>query len=494
MRYEPEPTLLIDGYKLDHRRQYPKGTTRIYSNLTARSSRIEEVDEVVFFGLQYFLKEYLEYAWAEFFNDSPEIGKKFFEETVNSYLPPGHGVGADHIYNLWELGYLPLEINAIPEGTRVPLRVPLLTVENTHPDFYWLTNYIETIMSCILWKPITSATKAHHLRRMLDVMAAGTGGDLGFVPWQAHDFSMRGMPGLEAALLSGAAHLTSFTGTDTLPALPFLKRYYGYGLDEKYLIGGSIPATEHSVMCAGGAATEEESFKRLITEVYPTGMVSIVSDTWDYWKVIRRTLPALKDIIMARDGKVVIRPDSSPTTPADILCGNPNAYDELEVKGTVEALWDIFGGTKTKTHYRLLDPHIGTIYGDSITYEMAKEICQRLAAKNFASTNFVMGVGSYHYTYDTRDTFGLAFKSTWAEIEGKGVDLFKTPKTDSGVKNSARGRLAVERDANTGRLALIEQAFPEDEARSLLTPVWRNGVLLREDNLNQIRIRLLTPQ
>ena len=300
------PLLLIDGYKLDHRRQYPPGTMRVYSNWTPRSSRVDGQNEVVFFGLQYFLKRYLGELMEEWFDEARDYVEKEYSRFVHGYVGP-NTIGAKHIGDLLDLEHIPLVFRALPEGTLCPLRVPCFTVENTHPDFFWLVNYFETILSNVLWLPSTSATTAYRLRKLLDRWCAETGGDPDFVDWQGHDFSFRGMPGLEAAQLSGAGHLLSFSGTDSIPALPFIEEYYGpnHGL----VVGASVPATEHSVMSAGAREGEFETFRRILS-LYPEGIVSIVSDTWDLWYVLTEILPRLKHEIMARNGKLVIRPDS----------------------------------------------------------------------------------------------------------------------------------------------------------------------------------------
>lgn len=481
------PMTLIDGYKCDHRRQYPKGTTRVYSNWTPRTSRIAGQDEVVFFGLQYFLQRYLREEFSKFFSADEDAAAERYQKRINGYLGP-NSIGVDHIRALHRLGYLPLEFRALPEGTRVPLRVPMLTVENTHPDFAWLPNYFETLMSNVLWLPCTSATTALGMRKLLDAAAAKTGSPAGFVDWQGHDFSFRGMSSPEAAMLSGAGHLLYFTGTDTVPAIDLIEEYYGIaeGLPLDYLIGGSVAATEHSVMCAGGEKCEMDTFGRLL-ELYPSGIVSVVSDTWDLWKVLTEILPALKDRIMGRDGKLVIRPDSG--DPVDIICGCRSApAGSPAQKGVIRLLWEIFGGTTTETGHKLLDSHIGCIYGDSITRERAAAIAGRLDEDGFASANMVFGIGSYTYQYVTRDTFGFAMKATWVEIDGAGHGIFKTPITDNGVKNSAKGRLAVTCDS-TGKLVLLEEATADEEAASLLRPVWRDGKFIVSESFDVIRAR-----
>lgn len=310
---------------------------------------------------------------------------------------------------LHDLGYLPIRIKALPEGTLCPIRVPALTFINTHPDFFWLTNYFETLISTTLWLPMTSATTARLYKKELIRHARKTGFkdvDLNFL---IHDFSMRGMAGVEAAIMSGMGHMTSFCGSETIPAIAGLEEYYNADAD-KELIAATIPATEHSVMCAGGKEDELETFRRLITEIYPTGFVSIVSDTWDFWKVMTEYLPKLKDEILARDGRLVIRPDSG--DPVHIIAGYKqgdfeNWQEQTEAQnkmgstavwvGAYEVLWGIFGGTINEKGYKVLNPKVGIIYGDSITLERQKEIYKRLEERGFAATNLVLGVGSYTY-------------------------------------------------------------------------------------------------
>ena len=476
------PLLLTDGYKLDHRRQYPQGTTMVYSNWTPRRSRIEGVEEIVFFGLQYFLKKYvLEDFERHFFQQPKERVLAQYQRRVNCYLGE-NSVGIQHIADLHDLGYIPMVFKAIPEGRSVPLRVPMFTMYNTLPEFFWLTNYFETLLSAVVWLPCNSATIARQYRLLLDRYASETSSQPDFVNWQAHDFSMRGMAGIEGALLSAAAHLLSFTGTDTIPAIDLLEQYYGADAENE-LIGGSVPATEHSVMCMGTVTGEQETFRRLISEVYPKGIVSIVSDTWDLWKVLTEFLPALRDEIVGREGKVVIRPDSG--DPVLILCGNPDGATEPERKGVVELLWDTFGGHINSKGYKELAPCIGTIYGDSITLQRAEEICERLKNKGFASTNVVLGIGSFTYQYNTRDTFGFAMKATYGEVNGEGRAIFKDPVTDDGTKKSAKGLMQLRWE--NGSYQLLDDVSREEEMEGELKEVFRDGKLLVELSLADIR-------
>ena len=386
--------LLTDGYKLDHRRQYPEGTEYVYSNWTPRSNAYfpEAKGGCVVFGIQYFIKKYLIDTFnKEFFNLNEEDAVNSFKRRIDTFLGKNQ-VGTEHIRNLYKLGYLPVLIKALPEGSICPIRVPMLTIINTHPDFFWITNFLETIMSCELWLPMTSATTARLYRKELERHAEKTGFpkgiELGFL---CHDFSMRGMAGLEASITSGMGHLTSFVGSESIPAIGAVEEYYNIDA-EKELIAATVPASEHSVMCAGGKEDEFLTFKRFITELYPEGFVSIVSDTWDLWQVVTDFIPRLKDEILSRNGRVVIRPDSG--DPVDIICGCDKTGKSIhESKGVYELLWETFGGTTNEKGYKVLDTHVGVIYGDSITLERQKEIYRRLEEKGFAATNLVLGIG-----------------------------------------------------------------------------------------------------
>lgn len=481
------PATAIDGYKVDHRRQYPDNTEVVFSNLTARTTRREYTDHLVFFGLQYFVKSFLIKSWEEdFFKQPKDEVIRRFSRRINNYLGPNN-VGTQHIADLHDLGYLPIKIMALPEGSVYPLRVPCLVIFNTDERFFWLTNYLETILSTNVWGMCTSATTAHEYKKILTAYALETDGSTEFVNWQAHDFSFRGMYGAEAATMSGAAHLLSFTGTDTIPAIDFLEDFYGANSDLE-LVGGSVAATEHSVMCAGGMDNELETFRRLIQDIYPAGIVSIVSDSWDFWQVMTDFTVKLKEQILARDGKVVFRPDTG--CPVKIICGDADAeVGSPEYKGAIECLWEVFGGSETKQGYKILDPHVGLIYGDSITIERATTICAELKAKGFSSTNVVFGIGSYTYQYVTRDTDGFAVKATFAKISGKNREIFKAPKTGDGTKNSAKGLVAVHKN-DQGEFYLKDQVSWDEVSNCEFVPVFENGKLLNEVTLAEIRARL----
>jgi len=574
------PALQIDGYKVDHRRQYPVLTEMVYSNFTPRKTRIQNIDKIAFFGLQYFIKKYLIEDWKRDFFDRPrdEIVNEY-RDKINAYIGPNQ-ITFEHIGYLHDLGYLPILIKAVPEGFMGDINVPLMTIRNTDPKCFWLVNYLETILSACLWKPCTSATIAAKYRQTFEQFAEKTCDDNALVPFQGHDFSFRGMSGLEDAMVSGAAHLLSFVGTDTIPAIDFLEKYYGA---DRYaeLVGCSVAATEHSVQCLNGAyngrtyeGTEEERlvkgefelFERLITETYPSGILSIVSDTWDFWGVVTEYLPALRGEIIKRhkkDGfsKVVIRPDSG--DPYKIICGEYirnyddavdieelkeyvledvlekvveetphgecgppqivelvkwngkhynitidiewNRYDkqyyyieagfskvtncaEVEVlpeqKGLIECLWDIFGGTINNKGYKVLNPAIGAIYGDSITLDIQRKILEGLERNGFASNNMVFGIGSYTYQYVTRDTFGFVMKATYGEVDGEGYNIHKTPKTGA-WKTSHKGLMCLTEEG------LKQECSWEEEANGIYEEVFKDGQLLREQTLAEIRQTLM---
>lgn len=877
----------IDYYKTAHRPQYPKGTSKVYNGFTPRSGKLAPVlkefwdEKIVWFGVQAFIKDYLIKEWNDtFFNVNKQKAVGDYKRIMDNTLGP-NAVAVDHLEALHDLGYLPLHIKSIEEGSRVNLKVPVLTVTNTIPKFFWLPGYLETVLSADLWKPSTTATIAYEYRELLEKFADKTGAPEEFVPLQGHDFSARGMSGRHDAALSGMGHLLSFVGSDTVSAIVAAEHFYGANV-EKELVGCSIPASEHSTMTFAGPEGEYETIKRLITEVHPDGLVSLVCDGFDFWKVVTETLPSMKEIIENRPrnglglSKVVVRPDcysedtyiytnsgwklfkdltnedlvaqvlddgsyefvkpikyveqeycgamhhfkdfhgkvdilvtpnhrmviqqggkdrvvtanmlkskghcgqkmyrsatakkseislsdldririafqadgsyqsagnsirfsfakerkikrlkmlldnikasykiyelsdnrvefnvkldsnlfskdlswvntadlsedwckqfieevshwdscvrnsgrikfdsttksvvdvveqiamsagygvmlsvyednrkehfstlytlnilksntiggqswtnnlvnytgkvycvQVPTgkilvkrnrcilvcgnsgDPVQIICGTADIFNldtyniNLEIckqiaedhlvekvslatphgeggvsevsgyfsfnskiykavvniewgrydkqfyyiddsslvsfveyeltpeeKGTVECLWDTFGGTTTEKGYKVLNEHIGVIYGDSITLERAYEILKRLESKGFASNNIVFGIGSFTYNYITRDSFGFAMKSVYGEVthDGsvKGYNIFKDPKTDNGTKKSACGLMRVEKEVD-GNYVLFDKQTWEEESQGELQTVFLDGNLTKETTLAEIRQRL----
>ena len=821
--------LACDGYKTSHRKQYNPSTELVYSTWVPRKSRLRGVDKVVFFGLQAFIKDYLVDSFNNtFFNRPKEVVIQEFKRVMERY---SGDTDTEHWEALHDLGYLPLRIDALEEGTLCPIRVPMFTIQNTKPEFYWLTNFVETIMSTEIWKPMTSATIALEYRKILEKWADKTCDDNTFVDYQAHDFSLRGMAGLDAGLSSGAGHLLSFKGSDTIPAILWLEKYYNADITKEVIANG-IAGSEHSVqetniLNAGidnQLEGEYQNLKYFLTELYPTGIFSYVADTYNLWYCVTKALPRLKDEILSRDGKLVVRPDcydeatqiltdngwkyfkdlvqgvdkvaqyhrdgsidfvipikyysqhytgnmykfnninnnidllvtpnhrmivrnqdgdidvryaedikykyneynvcaglkqgsinhitpmdrlniaiqadgrvryrenstkfivdfqlakqrkidrlinicklagvqykliknsrmfneknskwSNQSTvyvylenkpskdfsswinlkdksyewcrefidevvnwdghrrtdtrfkydttnpknaiivqqiavlagyrtkytqytdnrsdkykdihtiniltnkdsisgrsiikqrvdydgniycvqvptgmlvvrrnnqvaicgnsgdPCDIICGLNTSDKDLSMgnqysneinKGVIELLWDIFGGTINSKGYKVLDKHIGAIYGDAITLERADEICRRLEQKGFASSNVNLGVGSYTYNMNTRDTFGFALKTTYAKVDGKELMLFKDPITDDGTKKSNKGMVVVAKELETDKLICLDCLNQKDKDFykdvDLLKPVFKDGVLLRDDSLSDIRQRVLS--
>lgn len=800
------PLTQADFYKLSHKKFMHSKTEFVYANLTPRSGKYakwaDDDKKVVFFGLQYFIKDFL----IEQFN------KEFFEkpkcEVISKFkrrcdLALGKdAILMDHFEKLHDIGYLPIAIKALKEGSKVNIKVPVLTIYNTHPDFAWLVTYLETVLSCELWQPITSATSAYQYKKLCDKFADMTVGNRNHVMFQCHDFSARGMAGRHAGAISGAGHLLSFNGTDTVSAIDLLEDYYSANAENEF-IAASVPASEHSVTSLGSSVDGEfETIKRWITKDYPTGIVSVVSDTYDFWNVLTNYLTLLKDEILSRKpndlglSKVVVRPDCysedtmiltnsgwklfkdllesdlvaqvtdggyyefvkplkyveqeytgtmhsfkdyhgkvdllvtpnhrmvlqqngkerivfaeklgtvgnykqsmyrsakakssnvkltylerlaiafqadgyyvtgtkssirfsftkqrkidrlksllnsakleyvayelsdnrvefhvktdatkfkkdlswvdisnlsfewcvdfieelsywdscrrsddrfkfDSTTksvadvveyialsagygclvseyednrkevfntvytvhilkdnrvggqswvnekvnysgkvycvhvpsgkvivkrnrctmvcgnsgdPVDIICGTVDEFGKgvsPEQKGSIELLWDVFGGTINNKGYKELDSHIGLIYGDSITIERAKDIFERLEKKGFASSNVVFGVGSFTYQMVSRDTLGMAVKATYAVVDGEGKELFKDPITDNGTKKSARGLLRVEKDGDN--YVLHDKQTEEQEKEGELKIVFENGKLLLPLTLQEIRENL----
>jgi nicotinamide phosphoribosyltransferase len=446
---------------------------------------------MTFFGLQYFIKRYLNDLWNETFFDKPWGKIESFHRTfIKATL--GKDPRIDHLRALHELGRIPIDIYALPEGSNVPLRVPCFVVTNTIDHAFWLPNFLETIESAAIWKACTSATTARQFRQIFTKYAIEAGEkDLSFIDWQGHDFSFRGMSGVEDVIMSGMGHLLSFSGTDSVPAILAAREYYGANLD----CGGSVPATEHSVMCAGGKDNELETFRRIIEDVYPTGVTSIVSDTWDLWRVLTEYIPALKDKILSRDGKVVIRPDSG--DPVNIICGDDSCcFPDAPAKlGVLRLLAEAVGVTEREGMLPLINK-MGAIYGDAISLQRADKILHRIVHElKLSPFNQVFGIGSYTYEYVTRDTYGQAMKATAVRGEdGIIKPIFKKPVTDDGVKNSLHGIPAVYRTVESTEehpvYYTVENATENQLANCAFQKVYSDGKLVINQSFEDIRKRV----
>ncbi len=500
------PLLMTDGYKTSHHKMYPEGTRLVYSNFTPRSVNYMDTraKDILVFGSQYTIRYVHELYRDNFFNQPKEDVISEAKKYLSSYL--GVDYDTTHFEKLHDLGYLPINVKSLTEGTITHPKIPILTIYNTHPDFYWLPNFLETLISSLLWKPLHSASLSYGVKKILTKYAKETDmSNLGFTEFQGHDFSFRGMQHPESAISSGLGFLVNFYGTDTIPSLKAAKHYY-----DTDSAGFSVPASEHAVMTAYGKENEIDAFRRII-EQYPKGIVSLVSDSFDLWQVCTKFVMELKEEIMARDGKLVIRPDSG--DPVDIICGLDEVRMNAEglvpespaTKGVIELLWDVFGGTINEQGYKVLDSHIGVILGDGVTLERAEQICEKLKMKGFASTNIVLGIGSYSMGYCTRDNQGSAVKATYVELmEEKttdygnsgtevpirvkvGREIFKDPITDDGTKKSATGLLAVFKDEINGSYQLHDRCDWKTEGTGELKTIYLNGEFHNETTLTQIR-------
>lgn len=592
--HDDKPHFAKDAYKIQHVHQYPPGTQYVYSNQTPRSSKHFNFKgfngKYVNIGQRGFVKKYLKEWWDRNFFCKPLREVLIpYKQMVDSICGKDK-VDVSHIVALHQLGYLPLRVKALPEGHLVNIRVPMATIVNTKPGFFWLTNFIETLWSNQSWKMITSATTAYEWNKLFLKHAIETGSPLWFIPYQGHDFSDRGMSGHVDGAETGFGHLTSFCGSDTIEAGDYACHVYGASWT-KNVIMVAPRATEHAVMCANYAIYGEiGTYRRFLTEVYPTGMVAIVSDTWDFWHVVEHIVPALKEEILARPGdadgpgKLVLRPDSGDpykilvgdndwpvfsaqqpdsefaeetymefihrevfkhytavdtkghrtiqlneelthefilredatgeisyhqvTWPAGTYSDSPSYLEgakfaghdawipgshghsvefhpTVEQKGLYQALWETFGGSITEKGYRILNEHIGAIYGEAINLELGDKIMTRMAKLGFASMNAVFGIGSFTYQYVTRDTLGIAVKATWCEVDGVGYDLQKHPATDDGTKHSAKGLMRVEYEE--GEYVLYDEQTREQEEGGELEPIFVDGDLYNETTLVDIR-------
>lgn len=555
--------LLADFYKISHKAMYPEGLTKLYSTWTPRSGKFfPESRFVIWFGLQGFIKEYLIDYFNEYFFNRPieEIVEEYKKIIHNTFDENAH---TEHIVALHKLGYLPIEIKALPEGTKVPYRVPCCTVTNTHPEFAWVTNYLETLFSCNLWMPTTTATRAYIYRQIIEKYIKLTSDNPVWKRVGCGDFSFRGMASLDAAITSGAAFLTSFTKTSTIPSIQYLCEYYNADV-EKEDVGSWSASVEHSCTTSNFAVDldERKFFIKMCKELYPDKPFSFVADSYDYWNFIIKIVPECKNVILEHNGRINIRPDSG--EPEEIICGTVQMWKEheskemfekyytlsetmrmlycdqidektqkpceiyveiqgkkyvvtwkteknldvftyreatVEERGTLDILWEIFGGTINSKGYKVLNPHIGIVYGDSITLQKCENICNHMMNLGFAVENVVFGAGSYSFQYNTRDTQGWAYKATYGEINDKPILIYKDPKTSDGTKKSQKGMVRVYRDEN-GEINFIDgiqagQVATDDYKVSdcdMLETVFINGELVRNHTLNEIRSRIYSEQ
>lgn len=480
--------LLSDTYKQTHDRMYPKGLTKLTSYWTPRKSMLPNLNKMVFFGLQAFIQKYLgEHFHNNFFSkDITEVLDEY-KEYLDIQLGEGN-YDIEKVINLHKLGYIPLRIEALPEGTVVPMGVPCIEITNTHSEFAWLVQWIECILQTELWKMCNHATISHEYAKLAKHYYEMTTDDLD--PKMAFsDFGMRGMSCLEESVKCSAAWLLSANKTSTIPALKYIDEYYFANCKENGIGYGGV-STEHSVMGANYAIDGDEItfVKRLLTELYPNTSFSMVSDTYDYWNMIDNILPACKEEIMNHNGKLLIRPDSG-----DMV--------EISIK-TIEKLWETFGGTINEKGFKVLDPHIGLIYGDGCTLRNVEKVWNELFKRKFASNNIIFGVGAFNFTafidplignviVNTRDTFGVAMKATYGVINDEELFIYKDPVTDKDkLKKSHKGIVNVYKN-DKGKLVAKDELYENGfKMPSEFRTIFIDGILYNPQTFKQIRNKL----
>jgi len=460
--------MLTDSYKVTHHLQYPPGTSTIYSYFECRGGAYEEV---CFFGLQYFLKRYLAgpVVTMEKIDEAEKYFKSHFSHPVWGYDEKlFNRAGWEHIVNTHG-GHLPVKIKAVPEGTVLPYKNVLFTMENSDPKCFWLTNYLESLLVQV-WYPTTVCTQSREQKKIITKYLTETGTpeviDTGLHLFKLHDFGLRGVSSVESAATGGAAHLVNFLGTDTMAALIMLKEYYG-----EDCAGFSIPASEHSTMTSWGREKEVEAMRNML-QTYPKGIVACVSDSYDIFKACSDYWGTeLKSMIEKREGFLVVRPDSG-ELPGIVL----KVLDTLESK---------FGSSKTPTGHKLLPPCIRIIQGDGIDIKSLEMILKAMLDKGYAADNLAFGSGGALLQKLHRDTQKCAFKCSHAVVKGKGVDVVKDPITDPG-KKSKKGRLTLE--FKDGEWTTVTEGNGAEKSDQLVL-VFKDGHIMVDDTLATIRKR-----
>lgn len=484
------PMLLIDYYKAVHAEMLPEKITKSVSYFTPRMSRVKRWDSVVMFGLQGFIKKYL----IDCFNN--DFFNKPFEEVISEYKRVMDATLGENAYKiekiekLHQLGYLPIEIVALPEGTLVPMHCPMFGITNTHPDFAWLPQSLESLISAESWHPMLAATVGHTYRQIVNKYYDLTCDDTLPRARALGAFDFRGEECTDSAIKAGAGWCLSFLNTATVPTVPYLEKMYNCNCTNEDVAFGS-PSTEHSVMCSNYAVDGDEItlLRRLLTEIYPNTSFSAVLDSYDYWNIIDNVLPQLKEEILNHNGCMLMRGDSG---------------DCVEVvTQTVFKLWEHFGGTVNSKGYKVLDPHVKAIYGDSITVQRCEQIYQILMENGFACSNVALGVGSFSFQCIeedgelkpfTRDTFSSCIKATYCEIDGKPTPIFKNPK-EGGFKKSQKGCCVVYNEESANQSGLwFQDGYTWSEANgyegNLLKTVFKDGVFMKEYSLSEVRNNL----
>ena len=453
--------LQTDSYKLTHFRQYPLGSRHVYSYLESRGGMFSET---VMAGLQAILKMYL-------------TGEAFKKEDVEEARAEAHAhFGNDYCFHYagWMRllekhgGRLPLRIKAVAEGTVVPGHNALVTVENTDPEFPWLTNWVETMLLQV-WYPITVATLSRAIKIKIGEALLRTG-DINGLPFKLHDFGYRGVSSQETAAMGGAAHLFNFRGTDTLAAIRLLRQYYG----ATEMPGFSIPASEHSTITSWGEDREGDAYENMLDQ-YPDGLVACVSDSYNIYKAVRDLWGGrLRDKIMSRNGTLVVRPDSG--DPVVVL-------DEV-----FNILAERFGCEVNNKGWKVLPSCVRVIQGDGVNYHTIQNMISQLTRKGWSMDNWAFVMGGALLQQLNRDTLRFAFKCSAININGEWRDVYKHPITDP-TKDSKRGRFVLLEDTHHSFVTMVQNEGVMQTGDCLET-VFEDGELKVDYTLQQIRERV----
>jgi len=459
--------LLSDFYKQTHWLQYPKGTTEVYSYYENRKGLFPKQ---LFFGLQYIIIKYLEGEVVQ------EWMIKDAEETVKT---SGFGfdyfnkIGARRIIDVHG-GKLPLEIKAIPEGSLVNTSNVLFTIRNTDPELPYLTNFVEDILMQV-YSSINTATLSYYISKLYSHYASITGADE-INPFFLNDFGLRGASSIETAKRTGAGHLLNFMGSDNLPAAELLKEYYEAPND----ILGSVFATEHSTMTIPGKQFEKDTVLRMLEIAPENSVISIVIDSWDAMNHVEKISCSqeVKDIVIKKNLKLVCRPDS----------GNPITMS-LKV---LQTLWNGWGGDINKEGYRVLNKHVGVIYGDGINYSSINDILKHLVDNKFCVSNIIVGMGGELLQNHNRDTYSTAIKCSFAIVEGMNINVKKDPITQTS-KKSKSGKLKLHRLSSGNYITISSEDNSEASFTGYvdhLKTVFLNGELVKEYSYKDIKATL----
>lgn len=448
--------LQTDSYKFTHWKQYPPGTEFVYSYLESRGGMFAQT---LFFGLQYYLLEYL---------SGPVVTAEDVSEArdfVNAQIGPGvfHYDGWTHVVR-HHGGRLPVVIKAVPEGVRVDTHNVLMTIENTDPQCYWLTNYLETLLLKV-WYPITVATLSHEIRRVF-LAALQRSGDPSLIDFKLHDFGYRGVSSEETAAIGAAAHLINFKGTDTVAGIRLLQRYYKSAAME----GFSIPAAEHSTITSWGRENEARAYANML-EQFPTGLVAVVSDSYNVYEACEKLWgELLRDKVLRREGVLVIRPDS----------GNPKDV----VLKVLEILGSKFGFETNVKGFRVLNPKVRVIQGDGVNYWTIQDTLTAINRAGWSADNLTFGMGGALLQQLNRDTQKFAFKTSAITVNGEEHEVFKDP-IEGQDKISKRGRLALY--FVDGRWSTVRSNRKDRDPHDLLTTVFKDGEVLVTQSADEIR-------